>query len=89
MLMLDDAVPSGAGVIGLLLNEPPAVPDAERVTGDAKLLNDVTVTSTLPDEPCTKIRFWGASPIEKSPKYSIKAQEFAWHSPSAYPHPPL
>ena len=47
------AEPPGAGVIGLSLNEPPipVAPDTERATGDAKLLREPTVTTTLPDEP--------------------------------------
>ncbi len=53
MLSVDVAVPPGAGVIGLSLNEPPnpLTAEIESVTGDAKLLREVTIRPTLPDEP--------------------------------------
>jgi hypothetical protein len=84
MLSVQEAVPPGAGVIGLLENDPP-IPvgaDIERATGEAKLSREVTVTLSLPDEPCVSTRVEEPSPIEKSPAYSMKAQEFAWQTPS-------
>jgi hypothetical protein len=84
-LRVEIAVPPGPGVIGFWLNDPPIPvgPDIARATGDAKLLREVTVIPTLPDEPCAKTMVEALSAIEKSPEYSMKAQEFAWHVPSA------
>ncbi len=53
MLMVEVAVPPGAGVIGLSLNEPPTplTPEIESVTGESKLLRELTITPRLADEP--------------------------------------
>ena len=78
-LRVDDAVTLGAGVIGLLENDPPIPlgPDIARATGDAKLSSEVTMMLSVPDEPWESTRVDVPSPIEKSPAYSMKAQEFA------------
>jgi len=85
MFRVEVAVPPGAGVTGLSLNDPPTplTPEIESVTGDAKLLRELTVTPRLAEEPWTMTRLEDVSPMEKSPEYSIKAHEFAWHEPSA------
>jgi len=53
MLRVEVAVSPGAGVIGLSLNDPPIplTAEIESVTGDAKLLREVTVRPRLADEP--------------------------------------
>lgn len=50
---MEVAVPPGAGVIGLSLNDAPIplIAEIESVTGDAKLLREVTVTPRLADDP--------------------------------------
>lgn len=50
---VDDTVPPAVGVTGLALKLPeiPDAPENERVTGEAKLLDELTSTLTVPVEP--------------------------------------
>jgi hypothetical protein len=93
---MEPALDPAGGVTGFVVKPvvtPAGAPETDSVTGELKLLSEVTVTVAEPGEgaPCTTDKVGVESPTEKLPADSVKAHPcpgFTLKLPPEYPVPP-